>query len=68
MLIKDILSDDACFLKMTLEEALAILRDLGIPQSEAITVYTTLTNPRAYSENRKKPIVKHGTRPASENA
>ena len=41
-LIQKILSDDKCFFKMEIEYAYAILRDLGIEESDLKKVYMEL--------------------------
>ena len=41
-LIKKILNDDKCFFKMEIDYAYAILRDLGIEESDLKNVYMEL--------------------------
>lgn len=43
-LIKEILNQEDCFLKMSIEYAYAILRDLQIPENEIKSVYIQLIN------------------------
>lgn len=38
-IIKTIMLDDNCFFKMSIEDAYAILRDLGIPESDVKYIY-----------------------------
>lgn len=42
LLIRDILEKENCFLKMNIEYAFAILRDLNIKEEELKTVYIEL--------------------------
>lgn len=44
MIIKIILLDDNCFFKMSVEDAYAIMRDLGIPESELKYMYLKLVD------------------------
>lgn len=44
VLIKKILSEKNCFLKMSIEQSYAILRDLGINENELKDVYLQLIN------------------------
>ena len=44
LLIKEILNDKYCFLKMDIKYAYSILRDLGIKEEELINVYCQLIN------------------------
>ncbi len=45
--IKNILVDDACFYRIKIETAYAILRDLGIQESDLKSVYKQLIKPYA---------------------
>lgn len=40
MIIKTIMVDDNCFFKISIEDAFAILRDLGIPEEDVEYVYS----------------------------
>jgi len=42
LLIKGILNDDKCFLKLSIEQGYAILRDLGISEGNLKNVYMEL--------------------------
>lgn len=44
MIIKIILLDDNCFFKMNVEDAYAIMRDLGIPETELKYMYLKLVD------------------------
>lgn len=44
MIIKIILLDDNCFFKMSVEDAYAIMRDLGIPENELKYMYLKLVD------------------------
>lgn len=44
MIIKIILLDDNCFFKMSVEDAYAIMRHLGIPESELKYMYLKLVD------------------------
>ena len=44
MIIKIILLDDNCFFQMSVEDAYAIMRDLGIPESELKYMYLKLVD------------------------
>lgn len=41
-IIKNILTDDDCFLKIDIEYAYAILRDLGVSEDQVNTLYSDL--------------------------
>lgn len=45
ILIKRILSDPQCFLKINIETAYAILRELSIPEENIKSIYFDLINP-----------------------
>ena len=45
LLIKKILNDKQCFLKMNIETSFAILRELNIPEKDLKDIYSTLINP-----------------------
>ncbi len=38
-LIKEILKNDDCFMKITIDTAIAILNDLGFEKSQALEIY-----------------------------
>ncbi len=42
LIIRKILNDDKCFLKMNIETSLAILRDLGIKEENLMGIYEEL--------------------------
>lgn len=42
LLIKKILDDKECFLKMNIETSYAILRELNIPEPDIKTIYSNL--------------------------
>lgn len=46
--IKKILKDDKCFFKMSIEQAYAILRELGIPEDRVKDVYSELIDSTNY--------------------
>ena len=45
LLIKNILNDDKCFLKMNIETSYAVLRELYIPEKKLKSIYTSLIEP-----------------------
>ncbi len=45
LLIKKILNKDNCFYEMSIEEAFAILRDLGIQEADLGKVYSKIIEP-----------------------
>lgn len=45
LLIKQILSDKNCFMKMNIETSYAILRELNIPEGDLKTIYLQLIEP-----------------------
>lgn len=45
LLIKKILEDKKCFLKMDIETSYAILRELNIPEEKLKEIYSQLINP-----------------------
>lgn len=48
LLIDKILADDKCFFKMSIEEAYAVLRDLGIDENNLRSVYIKLLDPQYF--------------------
>lgn len=44
-LIEKILSEKNCFLKMSIEDAYSILRDLKIPEDQIEDIYSNLIDP-----------------------
>lgn len=44
LLIRKILQEKNCFLKMSIEQAYAILRDLNIPEKDIQNIYKELIN------------------------
>lgn len=47
-LIDKILSDDKCFFKMSIEQAYAILRDLGIEEENLKAIYMELIDAKNF--------------------
>ena len=45
LLIKKILDDKQCFLKMNIETSYALLRELNIPEEDLRDIYSMLINP-----------------------
>ena len=45
LLIRDILNEKNCFLKMSMSQAYSILRDLGLSEDEIATTYVVLLDP-----------------------
>ena len=48
LLIKKILDDKQCFLKMDIETSYALLRELNIPENDLKSVYSNLIDPSNY--------------------
>ncbi len=49
-IIKTILLDDNCFFKIGIEDAYAILRDLGIPESDLKYLYLKLVDVKEWRD------------------
>ena len=47
-LIEKILSDDKCFFKISIEQAYAILRDLGLAENELKSIYMELIDIKSF--------------------